>query len=106
MIIFQDNESTCALNTEKEQQLLQPQQMTRNFEKNEEKPDEARMEANKRLKEKEDTDEFDIYSKYVASELRNIKDEYSTLIAKKLINNILIDARIGKYRKNTSADFS
>lgn len=45
------------------------------------------------------TDEFDVYGKYVGSELRNIKDEYCTLIAKQFINNILIDTRLGKYRK-------
>lgn len=54
----------------------------------------------KRLEDRDEmTDEFDVYGKYVASELRNIKNEYSTLIAKQFINNILIDARIGKYRQ-------
>lgn len=54
----------------------------------------------KRLEDRDEmTDEFDVYGKYVGSELRNIKDEYSTLIAKQFINNILIDARIGKYRQ-------
>lgn len=54
----------------------------------------------KRLEDRDTIpDNFDVYGKYVASELRNIKDEYSTLIAKQYINNILIDARIGKYRQ-------
>ncbi|VVC98749.1 unnamed protein product [Leptidea sinapis] len=60
-------------------------------------------ECKKKLEEKDEmTDEFDVYGKYVASELRNIKDEYSTLIAKQFINNILTDARIGKYRQEYS----
>lgn len=54
----------------------------------------------KRLEDRDEmTDEFDVYGKYVGSELRNIKDEYSTLIAKQFINNILTDARLGKYRQ-------
>lgn len=43
-------------------------------------------------------DEFSVYGQYVASELREMKDTHSILMAKYYINNILIDARLGKYR--------
>lgn len=48
-------------------------------------------------------DEFDIYGQYVASELREAKDEHSTLKAKSLINNILFDMRMGKYKNAKNA---
>ncbi|KAG6443054.1 uncharacterized protein LOC115455727 [Manduca sexta] len=73
--------------------------------RNEEKINDAyklMMEA-KKLRNEDCIDEFDVYGKYVASELRNIRDEYSTLIAKQHINNILIDARFGKYRQEYSS---
>lgn len=47
-------------------------------------------------------DEFDVYWRYVASELRLIKDEHSALMAKYYINNILIEARMGKYKQDYS----
>lgn len=42
-------------------------------------------------------DEFQIYADYVASELKNIKNEHAVLQAKYFINKILFDARMGKY---------
>lgn len=48
-------------------------------------------------------DEFDIFGQYVASELRETKDEHSTLKAKSLINNILFDMRMGKYKNDKNA---
>lgn len=42
-------------------------------------------------------DEFQVYADYVASELRNIKNEHAVLQAKYFINNILLEARMGKY---------
>jgi hypothetical protein len=42
----------------------------------------------------------------VGSELRQVKDEHSVLMAKHYINNILIDARMGKYRRGYSTAFS
>lgn len=47
-------------------------------------------------------DECSVYGQYVASELREIKDEHSVIMAKYYINNILIDARLGKYRSGCS----
>ncbi|CAG9137202.1 unnamed protein product [Plutella xylostella] len=47
-------------------------------------------------------DEFDVYGRYVASELRLIKDEHSALMAKYYINNILTEARMGKYKQGYS----
>lgn len=49
-------------------------------------------------------DEFDVYGQYVGSELRELKDEHSALMAKYYINNILIDARLGKYRPGYSTE--
>lgn len=46
-------------------------------------------------------DEFDIYGEYVASELRQVKDVHSLLMAKYYINNILIKTRMGKYRNHS-----
>lgn len=43
-------------------------------------------------------DEFDVYGQYIGTELRALKDEHSVIMAKYYINNILIDARLGKYR--------
>lgn len=42
-------------------------------------------------------DEFQVYAEYVATELRNIKSEHAVLQAKYFINNILLEARMGKY---------
>ena len=47
-------------------------------------------------------DEFAVYGQYVGSELRQVKDEHSVLMAKHYINNIFIDARMGKYRRGYS----
>ncbi|XP_060809362.1 transcription factor Adf-1-like [Amyelois transitella] len=43
-------------------------------------------------------DEFDVYGQYVGTELRALNDEHSVIMAKYYINNILLDARLGKYR--------
>ncbi|XP_063384954.1 uncharacterized protein LOC134671109 [Cydia fagiglandana] len=51
-------------------------------------------------------DEFEIYGQYVASELRETKDLHSVLIAKRYINDILFNARIGKYRKDSASNNS
>ncbi|XP_061718383.1 transcription factor Adf-1-like [Cydia pomonella] len=51
-------------------------------------------------------DEFEIYGQYVASELRETKDLHSVLIAKRYINDILINARMGKYRKDFASNNS
>ncbi|XP_063364646.1 uncharacterized protein LOC134653250 [Cydia amplana] len=51
-------------------------------------------------------DEFEIYGQYVASELRETKDLHSVLIAKRYINDILFNARIGKYRKDSTSNNS
>lgn len=93
------NEDTRASQTET---ITQTEKQIAKKRSHGEKVDEA-YEVMKNLKKRlEDndkmTDDFDIYGKYVASELKNIKDEYSALIAKQYINNILIEARIGKYQ--------
>ncbi|XP_063538083.1 uncharacterized protein LOC134747388 [Cydia strobilella] len=41
--------------------------------------------------------EFDIYGQYVASELKNVKDQRARMQAKYYINNILQQARMGYY---------
>ncbi|XP_063625247.1 uncharacterized protein LOC134796984 [Cydia splendana] len=51
-------------------------------------------------------DEFEIYGQYVASELRETKDLHSVLIAKRYINDILFNARMGKYRKDSAGNNS
>ncbi|XP_063365098.1 uncharacterized protein LOC134653632 [Cydia amplana] len=51
-------------------------------------------------------DEFEIYGQYVASELRETKDLHSVLIAKRYINDILFNARMGKYRTNSASNNS
>ncbi|XP_063538246.1 uncharacterized protein LOC134747583 [Cydia strobilella] len=51
-------------------------------------------------------DEFEIYGQYVASELRETKDLHSVLVAKRYINDILINARMGKYRKDSASNNS
>lgn len=51
-------------------------------------------------------DEFSVYGQYVASELREVKDTNSILIAKYYKNNILIDARLGKYHSGLSSRLS
>ncbi|CAG4981626.1 unnamed protein product [Colias eurytheme] len=43
-------------------------------------------------------DEFDVYGQYIGTELRALNDEHSVIMAKYYINNILLDARLGKYR--------
>ncbi|XP_028167711.1 uncharacterized protein LOC114358039 isoform X2 [Ostrinia furnacalis] len=45
-------------------------------------------------------DEFDFYGQYVASELRQTTDDMAVLQAKHRINTILVDLRLGKYRRN------
>lgn len=47
-------------------------------------------------------DHFDVYGRYVASELRLLKDEHSALMAKYYINNILLESRMGKYKQGYS----
>lgn len=45
-------------------------------------------------------DEFQVYAEYVATELRNIKNEHAVLQAKYFINNILLEEyliKMGKY---------
>ncbi|XP_063385469.1 uncharacterized protein LOC134671539 [Cydia fagiglandana] len=49
-------------------------------------------------------DEFEIYGQYVASELRETRDLHSVLIAKRYINDILFNARMGKYRKDSAGN--
>ncbi|XP_063538691.1 uncharacterized protein LOC134747944 [Cydia strobilella] len=49
-------------------------------------------------------DEFEIYGQYVASELRETKDLHSVLVAKRYINDILIKARMGRYRKDSASN--
>ncbi|CAG5037077.1 unnamed protein product [Parnassius apollo] len=51
-------------------------------------------------------DEYDIYGQYVASELRATKNENAVLQAKSYINDILIDARMGKYNYTLRASKS
>lgn len=43
-------------------------------------------------------DRFEVYGQYVASELREVNHEHSLLMAKYHINNILFEARMGKYK--------
>ncbi|XP_053618508.1 spastin-like [Plodia interpunctella] len=48
-------------------------------------------------------DEYQIYADYIASELRNIKNEHAVLQTKYFINNILLEARMGKYNYTENA---
>lgn len=48
-------------------------------------------------------DEFEVYGQYVGTELRALNDEHSIIIAKYYINNILLDARLGKYRRSNQS---
>ncbi|XP_075987812.1 uncharacterized protein LOC142984233 [Anticarsia gemmatalis] len=54
----------------------------------------------------DETDEFDIYGQYIASELRNVKTEYGMLIAKMHINRIVIEARMGKFDGDGYRDYT
>ncbi|XP_048481508.1 uncharacterized protein LOC125489531 [Plutella xylostella] len=51
-------------------------------------------------KMKEPKDEFEIYGQYVASELKNVKNQRTLLQAKYYINNILLQARMGNFDSN------
>lgn len=51
----------------------------------------------KRKMEESKKDEYKIYGQYVASELRQVKNENAVLQTKSYINNILIDMRMDKY---------
>lgn len=46
------------------------------------------------------SDKFDVYGQYIATELRALNDDHSIIMAKYYINNILLDASLGKYRIN------
>lgn len=48
-------------------------------------------------------DEFEVYGQYVGTELRALNDEHSIIIAKYYINNILLDARLRKYRRSNQS---
>lgn len=47
--------------------------------------------------EKRKMDEYDIYGKYIASELRALQNDTAVTQAKSYISNILIGMRMGKY---------
>lgn len=51
-------------------------------------------------KMEEPKDEFEIYGQYVASELKNVKNQRTLLQAKYYINNILLQARMGNFDSN------
>lgn len=48
----------------------------------------------------ESKDEFEVYGQYVASELKNVKNQRTVLQAKYYVNNILLQARMGNFNNN------
>lgn len=63
------------------------------------------MKSAKKKMDEVSNNEFDIYGQYVASELKNVKDERALMQAKYYINNILVQARMGYYNSGGYGDW-
>lgn len=75
----------------------QPIPLTQNKRKKDDLSEIYEIMKSAKTKMEQPKDEFQVYAEYVATELRNIKNEHAVLQAKYLINNILLEARMGKY---------